>query len=125
MFELEIFLIINKVIIFSVFTITISAFLYTGFFIGIVALLLVFILNYLGKNIYVKKIDDCQKETSYNKIKILNWVEQYFFSYREISKNWQEANSSWKNEVYNNYFTSKTDQIVFYFLSRSISEITS
>lgn len=124
MFELEIFLITNKVIIFSVFTLTISAFLYTGFFVGIVALLLVFILNYLSKNIYVKKIDDCQKETYYNKIKILNWVEQYFFSYREISKNWQEvANSSWKNEVYNNYFTFKKDQIVFYFYRDLLAQL--
>lgn len=124
MFELEIVLITNKVIIFSVFILTISAFLFTGFFIGIVALLLVFILNYLSKNVYVKKIDDCQKETYHNKIKILNWVEQYFFSYREISKNWPEVvNSSWKNEVYNKYFISKKDQIVFYFYRDLLAQL--
>ncbi|WP_028388640.1 ATP-binding cassette domain-containing protein [Legionella fairfieldensis] len=124
MFELEISLVTNTVIICSVFTLTITAFLYTRFYVGIIALFLIFILNYLSKNIYVKKIDDSQKDTYYSKIKILNWVEQYFFSYREISKNWQGiTNSSWKNEVYNKYFISKKAQIVFYFYRDLLAQL--
>lgn len=124
MFELEISLVTNTVIICSVFTLTTSAFLYTGFYVGIIALILVFILNHLSKNILLKKINDSQKETYYSKIKILNWVEQYFFSYREISKNWQGiTNSSWKNEVYNKYFFSKKAQIVFYFYRDLLAQL--
>lgn len=123
-FELEVSLITNKVIMYGVFTLTISAFLYSGFFIGIIALFLVFILNYLSKNIYVQKIDECQKETYYNKIKILNWVDQYFYAYREISKNWQGIGDSlWKDEIYNKYFLSKKDQNAFYFYRDLLAQL--
>lgn len=123
-FELEISLVTNNITILSVFTLTMAAFLYTGFFSGMFALILVFFLNYLSKNIFVKKIDDCQKDTNYNKIKILNWVDQYFSSFREISKNWPGiAGSSWKNEIYNQYFNSKKIQAVFYCYRDLLSQL--
>lgn len=124
LFEFKITLLLNKVTIFSVFTLTTIAFIYTEFFLGIVALSLVFVLNYLSKNIFVKKIDYYQKESYYSKITILNWIEQYFSSYREISKNWQGiANTSWKNEVYNKYFISKKNQITFYLYRDLLAQI--
>lgn len=124
LFELEVSSVINTVVIYCVFTLTLTAFFYTGFFWGILALLFVFVLNFISKNIYVKKIDNCHKETYDNKIKILNWVEQYFYSYREISKNWQGiAGSSWKNEIYNNYFTCKNSQASFYFYRDLIAQL--
>ena len=63
----------------------------------------------------MKKIDDYQKESYHSKLTILNWVEQYFASYRELSKNWQGINNtSWKNDIYSQYFISKKNQITFY-----------
>jgi len=124
LFEFKITLLLNKATIFSVFTLTTIAFIYTEFFLGIVALSLVFVLNYLSKNIFVKKIDYYQKESYHSKITILNWIEQYFSSYREISKNWQGiANTSWKNEVYKKYFISKKNQIAFYLYRDLLAQI--
>lgn len=124
LFEFKVALLQNKVIIFSVFALTTIAFAHTEFFLGLFALFLVFVLNYLSKNIFVKKIDDYQREGYQSKITILNWIEQYFSSYRELSKNWQGiANQSWKNDVYNNYFLSKKNQIVFYLYRDLLAQI--
>lgn len=124
LFEFEISLVANNITRGCIFALTITAFLYTGFFLGILALSFVFILNYLSKNIFVKKIDDYQKETYHSKIKILNWVDQYFSSYREISKNWQGiANSSWKDDVYKKYFISKRNQIAFYLYRDLLAQV--
>lgn len=107
-----------------IFAMTISAFLYTGFSLGILALSFVFVLNFLSKNIFIKKIDEYQKEANYSKIKILNWVEQYFSSYREISKNWHGiTNATWKDDVYNKYFTSKSKQVVFYLYRDLLAQV--
>ena len=124
LFEFKVALLQNKVIIFSVFVLTTIAFAHTEFFLGLFALFLVFVLNYLSKNIFVKKIDDYQREGYQSKITILNWIEQYFSSYRELSKNWQGiANQSWKNDVYNNYFLSKKNQIAFYLYRDLLAQI--
>ena len=77
LFELNILVATNKIIICYVLIITSLIFLYTGFFIGLIVLLFVFILNYLSKNMFIKKIFTYQKETYNNKLKILNWIDQY------------------------------------------------
>lgn len=124
LFEVKIALWKNKVTIFSVFTFTTIAFVWTEFFLGLAALLLVFVLNYLSKNIFVKKIDDYQKENYHSKLTILNWVGQYFASYRELSKNWQSINNtSWKNDIYSQYYISKMNQIKFYLYRDLLAQI--
>lgn len=100
------------------------AFAHTEFFLGLFALFFVFVLNYLSKNVFVKKIDDYQRESYQSKITILNWIEQYFSSYRELSKNWQGiVNTSWKNDAYTNYFLSKKNQIAFYLYRDLLAQI--
>lgn len=124
LFEFKVALLHNKVTIFSVFALTTIAFAHTEFFLGLTALFLVFVLNYLSKNIFVKKIDYYQREGYQSKITILNWIEQYFSSYRELSKNWQGiSNTSWKDDVYNNYFLSKKNQIASYLYRDLLAQI--
>lgn len=124
LFEFKVTILQNNVTIFSVFALTIIAFIYTEFLLGILALSLVFFLNYLSKNIFVKKIDDYQKESYHSKITILNWIEQYFSSYREISKNWQGiASASWKNNIYDKYFISKKNEIAFYLYRDLLAQV--
>lgn len=124
LFDFEMTLLKNSATICSVFVLTALAFIYTNFFLGIFALSVIFVLNYLSKNIFLKKIDVYQRESYRNKITILNWIEQYFASYREISKNWQKIDhTSWKNEVYKNYFLSKKREIVFYLYRDLLAQI--
>lgn len=121
LFDLEITIITNTLTIVFIFSLTIMVFLYNGFFLSIFALLLVFIFNYMSKNMFTKQIDSYQAQAFSRNIEILNWIDQYFASYKEIAKNWQGiANSSWKNRIYENYFTAKKRQIVFY-LFRDLS----
>lgn len=124
LFEVKIASWQNKLTIFSVFTLTIMAFVRTQFFLGFFAVLLVFVLNYLSKNIFVRKIDDYQKESYHSKLTILNWVEQYFASYRELSKNWQSTNyKAWKNDIYRRYYISKKNQITFYLYRDLLAQV--
>lgn len=123
-FELEVFLLTNTVTILTVLIMTFFVFIYTKFLLGIIALLCVFALNYFSKNIYVNKIDDYAKKSYENKIKLLNWVEQYFNSFREIAKNWRSIlDSNWKTKVYENYFTSKKSEIKFYLYRDLLSQL--
>lgn len=124
LFEFKVTLLQNKVTLFSVFALSIIAFIYTEFFLGILALSLVFVLNYLSKNIFVKKIDEYQKESYRSKITLLNWIGQYFSAYREISKNWQGRDcNSWINNVYASYFIAKKKQIVFHLYRDLLAQI--
>ena len=115
LFECKIAAWSNRITILAVFVLTIVAFVHTDFFWGFLALLLVFALNYLSKNVFVKKIDAYQKACYQSKITTLDWIEQYFASFREVSKNWLgPAAISWKNDTYNHYFISKKNQTIFY-----------
>lgn len=123
-FELEISQVANKTLVYCVFALTLAAFVSRGFFLGICALSLVFVLNYCNKNIFVKKIDAFQRDTYQSKIKILHWVDQYFSSYREISKNWPDmAHGSWKEEIYHSYFFAKKNQTAFYLYRDVVAQI--
>ncbi|MBA2649878.1 MAG: ATP-binding cassette domain-containing protein [Legionella sp.] len=124
LFDFEATLATNYATIFSVITLAIAGFLHTGFFVGMLALLLVFSLNYVSKNIFIKKIDGYHIEINKQKINILNWVDQYFFSYREISKNWPGIEgSSWRDDVYESYYIAKKNQTLFYLYRDLLSQI--
>ncbi len=115
LFDLDLEILINNLSIFFVLSLTVIVFMYTGLSIGVAALLIVFLLNYYSKNIWVKKIDDARKETDNEKIKILNWVSQYLLSFREISKNWHDlSRSSWHTDMYRQYFFAAKNLNLFY-----------
>lgn len=124
LFEIEISIIMNYATMYYVFSLTILVFLYSGFFQALLALSLIFVLNYGSKNLFIKKIDEYQQKTNSYKMKLLNWLEQYFASFREISKNWPSTViSSWKNSIYESYFTAKKKQLVFYLYRDLLSQL--
>lgn len=115
LFELEISMVINWITVIFIFSLSIAVFLYNKIYIGVFILAVIFFLNYLSRNIFTKKIDLYQEKSYTQNIKIMNWIDQYFASYREISKNWLDvSNSSWKYMIYEKYFFAKKDQIIFY-----------
>lgn len=124
LFDYKISVSTNHVIMIYVFTISTVSFIYMGFFSGVFVLFLAFFLNYISKNIFIQRIDESQVRINNSKFKILNWVDQYFSAYREISKNWRELDtSSWKAEIYNYYYTEKMNHDFLYLYRNLLSQI--
>lgn len=124
LFDLENSINAGYVTIICIFSLTIITFIYTGFLIGVVALLLVFFLNQISKNIYIQKIDEHHGDANNRKIQMLRWVSQYFNSYKEISRNWTGITTfPWSNQVYQKYYTARNKQIFFHLYRDLLSQI--
>ena len=101
-------------IVFIVF-LTTFYFVYTQFYVGILMLLCLFFLNYFSKNIFSKKIDEQQKKTQMLKQHVMNWSDQYFSGYHEISKNWEPSvYASWHKHVYKTLYQGKHKLSLYY-----------
>lgn len=109
-YELKVGLIINRTIMICVAAITILSFFYHKLYWGVLILMGIFTLNYLSKYVFVSKLDRCQHAVYEDKMKLYNWISQYFLAYREISKNWQlRCSREWVNSIYSHYFSSKKE----------------
>lgn len=123
-YDLEVSIVTNRITIVIIFSLTLVVFLYNGFTLSIFALFFVFILNYLSKNIFTNQIDKFKENAFSYHIAILNWIDQYFASYKEISKNWRGiANSAWKDIIYEKYFTAKNNLVFFHLYRDLLSQI--
>jgi len=123
LFELENSIFTNFVTIFYVLILATIAFIYTKFYIGIFALLLIFLFNYFTKNLFVNKIDEYQKIVNNFKIKLLAWVNDYFDSYREVSKNWCNI-GEWGEISYNDFYYAKKKQINSYLFKDILNQVS-
>lgn len=124
LFEVESAVYCNYITVIYIFMLTLVALIYSKFYIAIVALLLVFLLNYASKNIFLTQIDKYQRDTNSNKLKILNWISQYLNSYREVSKNWIGiSQSAWEVGIYQPYFFAKHKQTIVYLYRNILSQI--
>lgn len=122
-FDLEVGIISNYCSILFIFALTISIFLYNGFYFSILVLATIFFLNFLSKNICTKRINDYLNESISQNVIILNWVDQYFDAYKEISKNWQGIiHSNWKDQIYLKYFLAKKYLIFYHFIRDLLSQ---
>lgn len=109
----------NQCTIVLVSTIVIFLMLYTGFYYGILGLSAIFLLNFLSKNICLKKLEKYHQAINEDKANTLGWINQYFKSYREISFNWQEQINPWIKANYNNLYQSKK-KLIFTQLARDM-----
>lgn len=127
LFNIECSILNNQCTIISVTVIVISLLIYSGFYSGLLALLVIFILSFTSKSIFLKKLDDYHKEINENKTRILGWVNQFFKSYREISLNWYGQVNQWANSIYSSLYLSKKKlvytQLRRDFLSQILVEI--
>lgn len=97
----------NFATIICVFLLIVSLLLYTGFYYGIAALFLIFVLNIFSKDIYLKKLNICSEEINNNKDDVSRWIGEYFKSYKEIFFNWDQAVDVRINDSYYNLYKAK------------------
>lgn len=112
LYNLECAIINNQCTIMSVLIIVASLLIYTEFYYGLFALFAVFILNFLSKNIYLKKLEYYHQSINENKASILTWINQYFKAYREISFNWQGQINPWINSIYSALYKSQKNLVL-------------
>ncbi len=123
LFELKISIFSNMVNIICIFTLTLSALIYSKFYLATLALLLVFIFNFISRDLLVDHIGKYHHEENESKTKILKWIGEYLSAYREISKNWVGiSDSNWSDKIYENYYLAKKKQTFFYFYRDLISQ---
>lgn len=128
LFELECHLITNRIMMWSVLLVSLGLFYITHFIWGALALLLVFSLNYLSKNICIKAIDQQQKALNQHKRHLSHWMHQFFSAYREVSKNWPfDVLKTWPKTMYQKLFLTqkKMTQLHLYrdLLSQALVEL--
>ncbi len=123
LYNIECVIINNQCTIFSVLIIVASLLIYTEFFYGLFALIALFGLNYLSKNIYLKQLDNHQKHILDNKRSILTWINQYFKSYREISFSWEEQIYPWSNFAYQSLYESKEKFLIVLLLRDIMAQL--
>lgn len=112
LYNLECIIINNQSTIISVFFIVTYLLIYTGFYYGMFALLAVFFLNFVSKNICLNKLNQYHKEINENKATTLGWINQYFKAYREMSFNWQGQIKPWIHSSYDDLYVSKKNLIL-------------
>ena len=107
LFDLEGLILVNKVTFLLITFMGLLLFIYAQVWFGILSFVSIFLLNYFGRNTCVATLDKHQKATNLNKVLLLNWVNQFFKSYREISKNWGKSiTSNWSKTRYDAFFLS-------------------
>lgn len=111
LFHLECSILNNQCTIISVITIVLSLLIHTGFYYGTMALLAIFILSFISKSIFLKKLESYNKEAHDSKEKILSWINQFFRGYREIAFNWFGQSEQWINSIYFPFYQSKNKLI--------------
>lgn len=108
LFDLEVSVVTNNYTLLILVSIVAYLFLHTEFYCGLVALLIIFVLSYFNKNIFINEMSRCQLEADGSKTKIFEWVSQFLKGYKEISKNWNTHEiQNWHDSVYNNYHLSR------------------
>ncbi len=123
LYNLECAIINNQCTIMIVLVMVVSLLIYTQFFYGIFALIALFYLNYLSKNIFLKRLDYHQDRIHDNKRSILTWINEYFKSYREISFNWVEQIHLWRKSAYYPLYESKNNFILAQLLRDIMAQI--
>jgi ABC-type Mn2+/Zn2+ transport system ATPase subunit len=99
-------------------------FVNTKFYIGFLMLLFLFLLNYISKNIFGKKIDNQQRHTQKLSQHVVNWSDQYFNGYQEIVKNWKPTvYASWHKHVYKTLYQSQLRLTVYYAIRDLICQL--
>lgn len=115
MFELQCAILINYCTVIWVLCLAWGLFFYAKFYYGMIVVLLIFILTYISKMLFVNDIGKSQKAINSHKSSIVLWINQYFDGYREISKNWQNSDLLvWKQDIYNSYYVAKKQYNLFY-----------
>ena len=115
LFESKYQLFTNRFTIGYLFLLIIIYFIFTRFYMGILMLICLFLLNYLSKNRFAEKIDRHQKITQNLKQQVLRWSDDFFDGYQEISKNWDpEVYTSWHQSVYQALYQSNRQLTLFY-----------
>jgi ABC-type lipoprotein export system ATPase subunit len=108
LFNLKSTIFSNSINIYCILFFSITALIYSRFYIAIPAIAIVFFCSYMSKNILLNQIKENQKNTNNNKSNNLKWINQYLYSYRETSKNWVNSNKEkWITDAYNPFFSSK------------------
>lgn len=108
MFDLQCAILINYCTVIWVLCLAWGLFFYAKFYYGMIVVLLIFILTYISKMVFVNDIGELQKAINGHKSSIVLWINQYFDGYKEISKNWQNSDLlAWKQEIYNPYYLAK------------------
>lgn len=123
-FDTQATLVKNKTTVLYIFTMTLFVFFYTGFIMGVIALLLIFVLSFTTKNFFTHRIDQQQTLINRSKTMVIAWIDQYFAAFREISKNWPKLlQSTWKNDIYQPYYLANQSQTIFYLYRDLLSQI--
>lgn len=113
LFELQTMVSNNIFTLVTIFLFAILVFLYENFSIGVLFLPLVFFSNFLSRKIYLDKLNILNNIEINQKSQILQWIKQYFLSYKEISKIWNNKNLIlWSQEAYKPYFENKKSKVL-------------
>lgn len=107
LYRLDCALISNQCTMISVFTAVFSLLIYTGFYIGIIALSTVLILHYTSKNLFLNQLNYCHKAIHDAKSKTVRWISEYFQSFRETGFNWQDQIKNWSVSSYKHLYQSR------------------
>lgn len=121
-FNIKIKIIINFAIIFSVLIAALILFISTKFYLGLLALITIFILNGISKNFFIYRIGESEKKSNEIKSIVCKWIFQFFSSYKEIEKNWHTNKIDWGNQVYEKYYETQKEQITSYLLRDLVSQ---
>lgn len=125
MAEYQIQMKLNTALIYTIITIVTLLFIFTQFYLGFIALLSLFFLNCVSKNLVMEPLNTAESECLRLKVVLGQWLVQFFRAYREIQKNWAINLTAWKNQLYEPYHQAQINRTHRYLIRDLWSQLLS